>query len=53
MKLIILTVLFTTSAFAYHSGTEKNHPVREPVIKSEVRVPASTPAIKETQPVRK
>ncbi len=53
MKLIILTVLLTTSAFAYHSGTEKNHPVREPVIKSEVRTPASTPTVKEAPQVRK
>ncbi len=53
MKLFILTVFIATSASAYHSGMEKNHPVREPVVKSEVRTPASTPTLKETLKTRK
>jgi hypothetical protein len=54
MKLIVLTALLTTTAaYAYNSGTEKNQPVREPVIKSDVRQPASELTGKETPKVRK
>ena len=42
MKFILLTTLFISgSAFAYHSGTNMNHPVKENAIHHDKRQPAS------------
>lgn len=42
MKFILLTsLLISGSVFAYHNGTNTNHPVKEDAIHQEKRQPAS------------
>lgn len=46
MKFILLaSLVISGSAFAYHNGTQTNHPVKEDAIHQEKREPAS--AVKE------
>lgn len=42
MKFILLTSLLVSGlAFAYHSGTHTNHPVKEDAVQNDKREPAS------------
>lgn len=42
MKYILLaSLVISGSAFAYHNGTQTNHPVKEDAIQQEKREPAS------------
>ncbi len=41
MKFILLVSLISGSAFAYHSGTNMNYPVKEEAVHQDKRRPAS------------
>lgn len=50
--LFIATLFLSTSAFAYHSGTNANYPVKEDAVQQEKREPAAVTKEEKPEPAK-